>query len=113
MDIIKIICVVGFAILELLAIGCGLISYPKHKKLDMVSKKEFALSLMPEAVKVAEKSKETGALKKEFVITSLVGATENKFGQFKDKDKINFIDYLNDNLEATLSTPQKKEAKNG
>lgn len=114
MDILKYIIIGLLGLLEAIGVLAGVIAYPKNKKLDMISKKEYALQLMPSAIKVAESSKESGPLKKDFVIASLVTATENKFGQFKDKDKINFIEYLNTSLESTLETPQKKEViKNG
>lgn len=112
-EIIKTIILVGFGLLELLAVSFGVVNYPKTKKLDLVHKKEYALQLMPEAIKVAESTKETGALKKDFVISSVVCATEQKFGLFNEKDKLHFIDYCNQALEHTLETPQKKEVKNG
>lgn len=112
MDLLKQIALIAFAILEVIAIALGVVSYPKTKKLDLVSKKEYALQLLPEAIKAAEASKQGGALKKDFVLSSVLVATEQKYGRFNNQDKVNFIKYVNESLEATLETPQKKGVAN-
>lgn len=90
----------------------GFISWKGSKKVNLVNICAFILEKLPSIVSYVEGLNfSSGVEKKEAAISLSVQLISKKFGVLKEKDNISVVEFISNQIESILSTPEKKGVK--